>query len=66
MPARRRKRPTASARGTCLRGDIGFKKKDMPKLVKLTFETPGLTGLLGCASTGYNEKSVEKVCADLF
>jgi len=47
-------------------GDIGFKKEDVPKLVKLTFETPGLTGLLGCAPTGYDEKSVEKVYADSF
>jgi len=58
MPARRRKRPTASARGTCPRGDIGFKKKDMPKLVKLTFEPPELTS--------YDEKSVEKIYVDSF
>ena len=46
--------------------DIGFTKEDIPTLVKLTFETPGLTGLLGCAPISYDEKVVEAIYADSF
>ena len=40
-----------------------FQERGRPKLVKLTFETPGL---LGCALTSYDEKSVEKIYVDSF
>jgi len=41
--------------------DLGFTKDDVPKLVKLTFETPGLSGLLGCAPVDSGEAAVEKI-----
>jgi len=47
-------------------GDIGFKKEDVPKLVQLTFETPGLTGLLGCAPVGSGKDVVEKIYTESF
>jgi len=47
-------------------GDIGFTKADIPKLVQLTFDTPGLTGLLGCAPVGHGKDAVEKIYAESF
>ena len=47
-------------------GDIGFKKEDVPKLVQLTFDTPGLTGLLGCAPVGHGKDAVEKIYTESF
>ena len=47
-------------------GDIGFKESDVPKLVELTFETPGLTGLLGCAPVGSDKAAVEQIYRDSF
>ena len=47
-------------------GDIGFTEADVPKLVKLTFETPGLSGLLGCAPVESGEAAVEKIYRDSF
>jgi len=41
--------------------DLGFTKDDIPKLVNLTFETPGLTGLLGCAPVDSGREAVEKI-----
>jgi len=46
--------------------DIGFKKSDVPNLVKLAFETPGLEGLMGCAPVPYDEKVVEAIYLDSF
>ena len=47
-------------------GDIGFTKDDVPKLVQLTFDTPGLTGLLGCAPTGSGKDLVERIYSESF
>ena len=47
-------------------GDIGFAKSDVPKLVQLTFETPGLAGLLGCAPVGSDKGAVEQIYNDSF
>lgn len=47
-------------------GDIGFTKADIPKLVQLTFETPGLTGLLGCAPVPSGKDAVEKIYSESF
>jgi len=47
-------------------GDIGFTKDDVPKLVQLTFDTPGLSGLLGCAPTGAGKDLVERIYAESF
>ena len=44
--------------------DIGFTKDDVPNLVRLAFETPGLTGLMGCAPVPYDEKVVEAIYLD--
>ena len=41
--------------------DVGFTKDDIPRLVQLTFETPGLAGLLGCAPVGSDKAAVEKI-----
>jgi len=46
--------------------DIGFTKADVPRLVQLTFETPGLTGLLGCAPIPFDEKVVEMIYVESF
>ncbi|MCL2827829.1 MAG: iron-containing alcohol dehydrogenase [Oscillospiraceae bacterium] len=46
--------------------DIGFTKADVPRLVQLTFETPGLTGLLGCAPIPFDEKVVEMIYIESF
>ena len=47
-------------------GDLGFTKADVPKLVQLAFETPGLDGLLGCAPTANDKAAVEKIYNDSF
>ncbi|MCL1992860.1 MAG: iron-containing alcohol dehydrogenase [Spirochaetes bacterium] len=47
-------------------GDIGFKKSDVPKLVQLAFETPGLQGLLNCAPVASGKDVVEKIYTDSF
>ena len=41
--------------------DLGFTKSDIPKLVDLTFETPGLSGLLGCAPVPSGKDAVERI-----
>jgi len=46
--------------------DIGFTKADVPKLVKLAFDTPGLAGLMACAPVPYDEKVVEAIYMDSF
>jgi len=46
--------------------DIGFSKEDIPELVKLTFETPGLQGLLDCAPVTCDAKLVEEIFANSF
>ena len=46
--------------------DIGFTREDVPRLVQLTFETPGLTGLLGCAPIPFDEKVVEMIYVESF
>jgi len=47
-------------------GDVGFKKEDVPKLVKLAFETPGLAGLIGCAPVAHGEDAVERIYSNSF
>ena len=41
--------------------DEGFTADDVPKLVQLAFETPGLKGLLDCAPVPCDEKVVEMI-----
>ena len=47
-------------------GDIGFEKSDVPRLVELAFETPGLTGLMAIAPVPYDEKVVEMIYTESF
>ena len=47
-------------------GDIGFTKEDVPRLVELTYETPGLDGLLNIAPTINNREVVEKIYLESF
>jgi alcohol dehydrogenase len=47
-------------------GDIGFTKADVPKLVELTYDTPGLSGLLGCAPIPHDKIIVEKIYTESF
>ncbi|MCL2357577.1 MAG: iron-containing alcohol dehydrogenase [Defluviitaleaceae bacterium] len=47
-------------------GDIGFKKDDVPKLVALAFETPGLEGLLNCAPVASGKDAVERIYMSSF
>ena len=42
-------------------GDVGFTKADIPRLVQLAFETPGLQGLLNCAPVGSEKEAVERI-----
>ncbi|MCL1845352.1 MAG: iron-containing alcohol dehydrogenase [Defluviitaleaceae bacterium] len=42
-------------------GDIGFTKADVPKLVALAFETPGLEGLINCAPVPGGKDAVERI-----
>ncbi|MCL2842601.1 MAG: iron-containing alcohol dehydrogenase [Oscillospiraceae bacterium] len=44
--------------------DLGFTKADVPKLVQLAFDTPGLAGLMGVAPVPYDEKVVEAIYMD--
>ena len=46
--------------------DIGFEKAQIPRLVELAFETPGLTGLMAIAPVPYDEKVVEMIYAESF
>ena len=46
--------------------DVGFTKEDIPRLVELTFETPGLQGLLGCAPVPSDKEAVERIYAGSF
>ena len=41
--------------------DVGFTKDDIPKFVALTFETPGLAGLLGCVPVDSGKEAVERI-----
>jgi len=47
-------------------GDVGFKKEDVPKLVQLAFETPGLAGLIGCAPVANDKDAVERIYSNSF
>lgn len=42
-------------------GDVGFTKDDVPKLVDLAFETPGLEGLINCAPVANDRTVVERI-----
>jgi len=46
--------------------DIGFTKADVPRLVQLAFDTPGLAGLMACAPVPYDEKVVEAIYVESF
>jgi len=46
--------------------DIGFTKDDVPKLVKLAFETPGLDGLINCAPVESGREVVERIYLSSF
>jgi alcohol dehydrogenase class IV len=46
--------------------DVGFTKSDVPRLVELVFETPGLAGILGCAPVECGKEAVEKIYTDSF
>ncbi|MDR0326485.1 MAG: iron-containing alcohol dehydrogenase [Oscillospiraceae bacterium] len=46
--------------------DIGFTKADVPRLVQLAFETPGLEGLLNCAPVSHDRDAVEKIYSGSF
>jgi len=46
--------------------DIGFTKDDVPKLVQLAYETPGLEGLLNCAPVTNNKEVVERIYVSSF
>ena len=41
--------------------DVGFTEKDVDPLVKLTFETPSLSGLLGVAPVEGNKERVKRI-----
>ena len=47
-------------------GDIGFTIEDVPRLVELTYETPGLDGMLNIAPTINNREVVEKIYLESF
>ena len=46
--------------------DVGFKKEDVPKLVNLAFETPGLEGLINCAPVAHDRAAVERIYTNSF
>jgi len=46
--------------------DIGFTKDDVPKLVELAYETPGLEGLLNCAPIANDKAVVERIYMNSF
>jgi alcohol dehydrogenase len=47
-------------------GDVGFTKDDVPKLVQLAFETPGLEGLINCAPVASDKSVVERIYLSSF
>ena len=47
-------------------GDVGFTKADVPKLVKLAYETPGLEGLMNCSPVPHDKAVVEAIYNDSF
>ena len=47
-------------------GCIGFTKDDVDRLVELTFETPGLAGLLGCAPVASDKDAVRRIYENSF
>jgi len=47
-------------------GDVGFTKADVPKLVQLAFETPGLEGLINCAPVPHGKDAVERIYTNSF
>jgi alcohol dehydrogenase class IV len=46
--------------------DVGFTKADIPKLVNLAFDTPGLAGLLGCAPVASDKEAVQRIYENSF
>lgn len=46
--------------------DVGFVKSDVPKLVQLAFETPGLAGLLSSAPVDSGKEVVERIYTESF
>jgi alcohol dehydrogenase class IV len=46
--------------------DVGFTKADVPKLVQLAFDTPGLAGLLGCAPVNSGKEAVQRIYENSF
>jgi len=46
--------------------DVGFTKEDVPKLVNLAYETPGLEGLLNCAPVKNDREVVERIYMSSF
>jgi len=46
--------------------DVGFTKADVPKLVQLAFETPGLEGLINCAPVPHGRDAVERIYSNSF
>ena len=46
--------------------DIGFTKEDVPTLVQLAFDTPGLAGLLGVAPVDSGKEAVERIYLNSF
>jgi alcohol dehydrogenase class IV len=47
-------------------GDVGFTKSDVPRLVQLAFETPGLEGLINCAPVSHDKSVVERIYMSSF
>jgi len=47
-------------------GDVGFTTADVPRLVELAFETPGLDGLIGCAPVPHGKDAVERIYKNSF
>jgi len=47
-------------------GCVGFKKEDVPKLVQLAFETPGLEGLINCAPVPHGKDAVQRIYENSF
>jgi len=47
-------------------GCVGFKKEDVPKLVELAFDTPGLAGLIGCAPVPSGKDAVARIYENSF
>ena len=47
-------------------GDVGFQETDVPQLVQLAFETPGLAGLLNSAPVELSKEIVEQIYRESF